>query len=817
MKYLSTHQTPLFSRTVIICATFLFSLGSIPMYGQHVLLEEIMALSKVKKGLQFDPSAVPANANPYLSLLPPGSKSDYQGWHHYYRRRDQYNKLTQSFTRSSFNTSKLNSVKEMHEKEKVPGQNDTQSQGQQIKRFGTRSSEINHVVVRGISGEQDRKLQYHPAKGMEDDGSIPFANATGIQEIFIGERYPGIIGDGPVDGLSDFDFYKVEATMGQTLYIEVKTPEPFLDLDPFLSVFDENGELLAINDDGSAESFDSKLRFEVPFDDSFYICVGGYGAFIPSDPFSSESGSVTGELGSEGEYELLATFMEISSDIDYYVFKLRKGDVFAAAIKSRMDAPFITVNKPGTEVAISAFSNTSFYPIESPLSLEGNSSLYHIAEEHGNYAVSVSGNYGAYELELFVTRPNLEVNGGTQIVFLDFDGAEFDLNEFLGIPGSDVRQLSPFRDFLDNWGISDDPSTVSRLTRRIVLEVRENLKRDMLNSKINPNFNVGIIGNTGLDNNFALAASGAQSKPNLRVEDLDLGTGFHGLDNHTSALLDGFDLQGDFESSPFPISRVIVGGTIEESGIATVGIAQSIDPGNFATQETALVLLDILSAPPVGIPESFSLNDIPRAPGVDMEDLVVKALGNIISHEIGHYLGNWHTDGFDDVQTLMDEGPGGIFNLIGMAPFGTFGDDQTIDVDFGTGGYSTLEFFMGTENTQNQTAWGLISRPDHMLEPVITHANQIAGVELSQAYPNPSTLDQVLSIDFKVDEEGPVQVEVYDFSGKKVAVLFNDIAEAERKYHLNFNPFFYRLESGTYIYRMLTEKGTISKKIYLRK
>ena len=38
------------------------------------------------------------------------------------------------------------------------------------------------------------------------------------------------------------------------------------------------------------------------------------------------------------------------------------------------------------------------------------------------------------------------------------------------------------------------------------------------------------------------------------------------------------------------VSRVIVGGTIAESGIDTIGIAQSIDPGNFETEESALVL-----------------------------------------------------------------------------------------------------------------------------------------------------------------------------------------------------------------------------------
>ena len=45
------------------------------------------------------------------------------------------------------------------------------------------------------------------------------------------------------------------------------------------------------------------------------------------------------------------------------------------------------------------------------------------------------------------------------------------------------------------------------------------------------------------------------------------------------------------------VSRLIVGGTVDESGIDTIGIAQSIDPGNFDTEETALILLDYVSEP----------------------------------------------------------------------------------------------------------------------------------------------------------------------------------------------------------------------------
>lgn len=815
MHVFNFNPTQWLKRALIIFTFISFSLGSTPLYGQNDLLKEIKALAKVKKGLKFDPAAMPANANPYLSLLPPGAKRDYRAWQNYYQRKAQYNRLSQSLSTNGSQNSAKKPVLRIREKEKKPGQNDTQKKGEKIGRFGAGKDKMNRVIVRGISGEKNQDFQYKPGTATENDGSIPLANATGIKKTFDGKQYQAFIGDGPVSSLSDFDFYKVKGKSGQTLSIDVNTPDPFADLDPFVSVFDENGVLLDFNDD-DGESLDSKLLFNLPFDGTFYVCVGGFGAFVPLDPFDAESGSVTGEIGSEGEYELLLALFDFL-DIDFYVFNLKKGDILAAAIKSQETETLLTVHSPNKKLEVGTIFQTTFiYPLESPLSLAGNTSVYYIAEKDGKYAVSVANNYRDYKLELFVTRPNLEKEGGTQIVFLDFDGGEFDVNAFFGIPGSDVRQLSPFRDFLGNWRISDDPLTVFKLTNRITSVVTENLKRDLSNSKINPNFNVVIIGNTGLDNNFTGTSLSTPSILNLQSEDFNAGNKYHGLDDPTSALFGELEFQTDLANSVYPISRVIVGGTIEESGIGTIGIAQSIDPGNFATEETALVLLDILSAPRAGDPSSFSLNDIPLARGTTIEDLVVTALGNIISHEVGHCLGNWHTDGFDNTQTLMDEGAGGIFSLIGMNPNGRFGDHLTIDVDFKTDAYSASESFFGNENTKNQTAWGLSSHPDDVDDQLIVQSNQTTGARLSQTYPNPATLDQVLSIDFKVEEKGPVQLEVYNTYGEKVAVLFNDIAEPEREYRVNFDPSYYRLKSGTYIYRISNEKGIISKRMHLK-
>ena len=110
------------------------------------------------------------------------------------------------------------------------------------------------------------------------------------------------------------------------------------------------------------------------------------------------------------------------------------------------------------------------------------------------------------------------------------------------------------------------------------------------------------------------------------------------------------------------VSRVIVGGTIPELGIATIGIAESIDPGNFATGETAVVLLDLLSGPSF---DPNSLNQFLLAGGATIVDLVGIGVGNIVAHEAGHFFANFHTDNFNATPNIMDQG-GNLANTVGV-------------------------------------------------------------------------------------------------------------------------------------------------------
>jgi hypothetical protein len=154
------------------------------------------------------------------------------------------------------------------------------------------------------------------------------------------------------------------------------------------------------------------------------------------------------------------------------------------------------------------------------------------------------------------------------------------------------------------------------------------------------------------------------------------------------------------------VSRLIVGGTIAESGIDTIGIAQSIDPGNFELAESALILLDVVSGSPAEFGEATFNTYL--TPASDRVKFVGTALGNIASHEAGHYLGNWHVDQFNTVLNLMDQG-GNFPLLYGVGPDGVGGTADDPDVDFGEDTLNPNEGFTGQENTRTRTRWALTS------------------------------------------------------------------------------------------------------------
>lgn len=146
---------------------------------------------------------------------------------------------------------------------------------------------------------------------------------------------------------------------------------------------------------------------------------------------------------------------------------------------------------------------------------------------------------------------------------------------------------------------------------------------------------------------------------------------------------------------------MVVGGRFEESGVGQIGTPQSIDPGNFAHEETALVQLDLVSLPD----GAFSINQY-LTPQSNRVAFVGQALGNLVSREIGHLAGNYDTDPDSPAINLMDA-DGNFPGFFGVGADGVGGSADDVDVDFGKDTYAPATGLTGTEDTLNVAAWGL--------------------------------------------------------------------------------------------------------------
>ena len=81
---------------------------------------------------------------------------------------------------------------------------------------------------------------------------------------------------------------------------------------------------------------------------------------------------------------------------------------------------------------------------------------------------------------------------------------------------------------------------------------------------------------------------------------------------------------------------------------------------------------------------------------------------------------------------------------------------------------------------------------------------------MSQNYPNP--FNPTTNIEFGITESGFVSLQVFDASGKEVAMLVNEIKPAGY-YEITFNAI--GLSSGIYFYTLRTGNFTSTKRMVL--
>lgn len=595
----------------------------------------------------------PKGPNPLLAEVADASKVDYSGWANYMKAKATAKADARKKTAVKSLAATPAVVVDEDEIDGTSGSNDTPVNAQRIAGYGTAAGQFSKIRVLGSLDNETVSTPTVPATA-EDDGAIPLAGDTGINRLRNGATINAQIGDGPHgrltgDGSNDFDFYKVSAPAGKTLQFTTATPTG--PLDTILLLFAPDGTLLASNDDFTG--LDSRITYPVTTAGDFYLAVAAYGG-VPADPFDSGSGGGIGDPTppTEGPYTLTLTSGGV--DTDFFAVKLRPGDIVGSSVKG--SPAYLTIYDTAPREVHGSDQDASYiYPPASPLPGGGKAVTDYVATKAGWHYVGVATGSGAYDITVEAYRPVLQGAKPVQTLFLDFDGARVNTAIFDG-PGQ--RDLTGFAAFLANWGLTraDEDAVIDA----VVAGVTENIKNDLAESGLNPKFKIQIKNSKDHADTFG--------KTN--------------------------------------VSRIVVGGTIDESGVDTIGIAQSIDPGNFETEETALVLLDVLSAPAADSPASLNRY---LTPASDRIKFVAQALSNVIAHEAGHFFGDFHTDNADAVPNLMDAGGTGFATLFGVGPDGVGGTADDIDVDFGEDVFLPAEGFSGTEDTLGRLVWGITS------------------------------------------------------------------------------------------------------------
>lgn len=606
-----------------------------------------VALSLVVSGQSVAEPLQVSQADPMLAFLPPEAEVDWAAVHRIREARKQSRLAASSKARTAGQPLTYN------EKEPVgtQGGNDTPAKAEHVAGFGTGRGKNPKLTLTGDLAIDPTIPVVPPFAEVND--AIPLGSDTGVPARGKSVRTSGTIGDGPYgsggDGTGDHDFYQLAGgTTGSFATVETSTPTG--DLDTLLAAYDATGQLLS-QQDNLAGSTDSRLQVFVPAGQHAYVMVAAAGpGGIPADPMKPGTGK---RVLTEGPYDLTIATGDAQDDKDFFSVDLRAGDVLGASAAGK--ATRVVVHDPaGREVFGSSQDASFLYADNSPLPAGGNAVADFVAPKDGRYTVSTENGEGRYDVTVEAYRPGSELNPRPEVltIFLDFNGARVNTRVYGADPGGN-RDLSALKKFLPGWGLTD--ADENAVIDSVVATARENIEHDLAAKGTNRRFAVRVLNSRDHADPWG--------QPN--------------------------------------VSRVVVGGTIAESGIQTVGIAQSIDAGNFGKEETSLVLLDLLSSP--AAQTSVSLNRY-LTPASDKIAFIGRAIGNITAHEAGHMSGSWHQDQFNALDSIMDQGgnPKGMF---GVGPDGIGGTADDLDVDFHEDVLNPNEGFTGIEDSLNRTAW----------------------------------------------------------------------------------------------------------------
>lgn len=350
-----------------------------------------------------------------------------------------------------------------------------------------------------------------------------------------------------------------------------------------------------------------------------------------------------------------SSFGGFENDVDVYGFELKAGDILDIATLGGTTS--FTTFLPNGNIWIGQDTNInipgvfSAYPSSSPLQTLGNATMAQVVPEDGTYYVEVATQSSTtdYTLGLRTYRPVTESLpvGSSQKVFLDFNGGTFQRDLFnLSLltagtfTGGSVRVPS-LQDTLNDVGIvvgsnAEYDALIDSVVETVIAQY-DDLGIDASN---------GLYSQTGNPGDFGIEILNSKDHP-------------------------------DPGSDPL-VTRVVFGSgaSFPDFVDPPLGVAQSIDVGNFDTSEVVLVFLDI---------EFTQLPLIPRSSAFSDLDVLGLELAATTSHELAHSFGAYHTDGTNLTPSLIDGG-GALNNQngLGVGPDGILGTADDVRVAFRT-------------------------------------------------------------------------------------------------------------------------------------
>ena len=495
------------------------------------------------------------------------------------------------------------------------------------------------------------------------------------------------------------------------------------------------------------------------------------------------------ELSDETTYTIAITEI-VETNVNTYQLELQEGDVFGVAGFSFEGISNSVSLESADEESFIKTDGYGIFPIadnNNPLPTAGSYGFHYVIPKTGTYFFKVSDGFGGYNINGGVSRPGLEERSEgfpQQIIFLNYAGTELGIDEFFEIENEDdfIVNLSPLSSFMTNWGLEE--SQTRNLSRKITRIIEEKLN--------------SVSSITGGNQNLTIISDNASPRRRDFIRNF--------LDN-----------------SGIPYSRIIIGGTVDEILFTrTIGLASSIDVGNFDLSDNGFVLLDILSEEPES-PDS-TINKIPLAEGVKKIDLVAEVVGDIAAHEAGHFLGNWHADNSNEIISTMDQGGEYIGNRAGVVEGDAFGDEENIAVTFVKDVYTDTELFEGLDETDINTAYALSTGTNIAskgADPLVAFMNKLNHFENPSAlptissYPNPQRISEIGTLAINSETASALSISLFDMQGRKISDVYTGNTKAGELLELSINPAEFSLGRGVYFYKIVSDLEQKSHKFVI--